>query len=148
MTQEICESSFINQSPLQLSSNLNHYILNIHELKTLSKNKYKLGINQQKLSVLKESIKKYGLLQPIIVLKKENSVFEVISGYMRLEACRALGFEEIPCRILENISDLEAEELYKNLHECQRELISQEKKDLTVSKNFSVSKAALPEYLL
>ncbi|OHD65331.1 MAG: hypothetical protein A2176_15465 [Spirochaetes bacterium RBG_13_51_14] len=48
------------------------------------------------ISDLMESISRYGLLNPVTVTEK----MELIAGFRRLEACRALGMEEIECRVL------------------------------------------------
>lgn len=49
------------------------------------------------LSKLKESIKDNGVLEPIIVRKKENDRFEIIAGHRRKFASELLGNNFIPC---------------------------------------------------
>jgi len=52
---------------------------------------------------LAQSIQEHGLLQPIIVIEKENGRrYEVVAGMRRLTACRMLGWTKIPCLVLEN----------------------------------------------
>ncbi|MFI3230361.1 MAG: ParB/RepB/Spo0J family partition protein [bacterium] len=46
------------------------------------------------------SIKKYGLLEPIIVRYVRGGIFEVISGERRLKACKKIGLEFIACIII------------------------------------------------
>jgi ParB family chromosome partitioning protein len=48
------------------------------------------------ISDLMESISKFGLLNPITVTEGK----ELIAGYRRLQACKALGLEEIECGIV------------------------------------------------
>jgi ParB family chromosome partitioning protein len=48
------------------------------------------------ISHLMESINRFGLLNPISVTEG----MELIAGYRRLQACKALGLEEIECRIV------------------------------------------------
>jgi ParB-like chromosome segregation protein Spo0J len=48
------------------------------------------------ISELMESISKFGLLNPITITESK----ELIAGYRRLQACKALGFREIECRIV------------------------------------------------
>ncbi len=60
------------------------------------------------LSNLKKSIKKHGLLNPVL-LTADN---ELIAGYRRLTAARELGYEEIEAKIIDpkdNIEFLEME---------------------------------------
>lgn len=53
------------------------------------------------LEELAENIKRYGLIEPIVVRKKEDGRFERIAGYRRLEAVKKLGWKEIPAIILD-----------------------------------------------
>ncbi len=50
--------------------------------------------DEKSLSELSESIKKYGLLQPIIVVKKNNG-YMLIAGERRYRAAKMAGFSEI-----------------------------------------------------
>lgn len=52
---------------------------------------------------LSESMKKNGLIHPITV----SDVKELITGFRRIEAAKALGWEEIECRIITVKSELE-----------------------------------------
>ena len=53
------------------------------------------------LTELAESIKKVGLLQPIIVRTNKSNGFEVVAGNRRLNACRKLGWKKIACHLVE-----------------------------------------------
>ena len=53
---------------------------------------------------LVESIRKNGLISPIIVRQKGER-FEMISGHRRKYACESLGHEEIACRVVEADDD-------------------------------------------
>ena len=50
---------------------------------------------------LSESIKEYGILQPIIVRIINKLYYEVVSGDRRLKASKIAGFETIPCKIVD-----------------------------------------------
>lgn len=54
-----------------------------------------------------ESIKERGLLSPADVRPKDDGRYELISGHRRKFACKKLGMETMPCRIVE-LSDDEA----------------------------------------
>lgn len=47
-----------------------------------------------------DSIKKIGLLQPIIVRTMESH-FEIVAGNRRYHACKRLGWRKIPCHLVE-----------------------------------------------
>jgi hypothetical protein len=54
----------------------------------------------QEIRELAENIRRNGLLQPIIVVKKpEEEIYEVLVGQQRVEACRLLGWSQIPVLI-------------------------------------------------
>ncbi len=50
-----------------------------------------------------ESISKFGLLNPITVTED----FELVAGFRRLEACKAIGMKEIECSIMPSLSKFE-----------------------------------------
>lgn len=53
------------------------------------------------LAELTESIRQYGLIQPITVRKIDNGYYQIIAGERRWRAARAAGLEEVPVRIIE-----------------------------------------------
>ena len=61
---------------------------------------------QSKIEELKASIREKGILQPLLIRKKDRD-YEVIAGERRLKAARALGLEKVPV-IIRNVSDDEA----------------------------------------
>ena len=64
------------------------------------------GFNNEKLSDLIASIKEKGVLQPILVRRRESG-FEVIAGERRLRAAQALGIKDVPV-IVKDVSDQDA----------------------------------------
>ena len=68
------------------------------------------------LGELVESIKRNGLLQPIVVRPKDN-YFEVVAGNRRLAACKRLRISKVIC-VLKELSDKEAYEIsiVENIH--------------------------------
>jgi len=55
------------------------------------------------LSALKESLKLYGLMNPITLNKK----YELIAGERRLQAAKQLGWTTINANIIDNLSEIE-----------------------------------------
>lgn len=77
--------------------------------------------NQDSLNDLTESIKKYGVLEPICV-RYINGIYELIAGERRLIASKRAGILEMPA-IVENISDIDC--AYMSLIEnIQRETLN------------------------
>ena len=56
--------------------------------------------NKDELEELAESIKKNGLLQPILV-RKAGDEYEIVAGERRWQACKLLGMKTVPARIKE-----------------------------------------------
>ncbi len=53
------------------------------------------------LEELSESIKKYGLIQPVTVRRLEGDYYQIIAGERRWRAARMAGIDEIPVRVIE-----------------------------------------------
>ena len=65
--------------------------------------------DEQKLQELAHSIKDQGVLQPIVVRKKDDK-YQIIAGERRWQAARIAGLKEVPC-ILQEANDDKALEL-------------------------------------
>ncbi len=75
--------------------------------------------SQSALEELSESIKVYGILQPITVRIKNNDKYELIAGERRLRASKLAGLDTIPV-IINNMSD-ESSAVLALLENLQRE---------------------------
>lgn len=64
---------------------------------------------QEKLEELTESIKKYGVIQPIIV-RKDNDIYTIIAGERRWRACKNANIKSMPC-IVRDIENKNASEI-------------------------------------
>lgn len=75
----------------------------------ISRNPYqpRFNIDPVSLDELKKSILTNGLIQPITVRRTPDHKYQLISGERRLQACREIGFKEIPAYII----DVDSEEL-------------------------------------
>ncbi len=68
------------------------------------------NFKREELEELAESIKKDGLLQPILVREMFDGRYQIIAGERRWQACRLLGLKQVPIRI-KNADDNRAIEL-------------------------------------
>lgn len=66
-------------------------------------------INDKSLNELATSIKNYGIINPIIVRKK-NDKYEIISGERRYQAAKKINLKEIPA-IVKNVDDQQMKEI-------------------------------------
>lgn len=118
LNEEIDENSIVNIKIRDIEPN---------------KNQPRKNFDKEKLEVLSNSIKNYGIVQPIIVKKTENSTYMIVAGERRWRAAKMAGLKEIPCIIKnlensaamevalienlqrENLNPIEEAEGYKNL---------------------------------
>ena len=70
------------------------------------------------LEELAQSIKEYGIIQPLTV-RKRGEIFELVAGERRLRAAKLAELAEVPCSVVE-ISDIESAEIAL-LENLQRE---------------------------
>lgn len=61
--------------------------------------------DDENMMELVESIKTYGLLQPVLLRQLENGTYEMVSGHRRKRAFELAGIEKIPSRVMELTDD-------------------------------------------
>ena len=78
-------------------------------------NQARKTFNEEKLNQLAESIEKFGILQPIILTKKDN-YYEIVAGERRWRAAKIAGLKTIPSIIRkDNSNDNQKISLIENL---------------------------------
>jgi ParB family transcriptional regulator, chromosome partitioning protein len=82
------------------SNELNGWVQDINIL-DISPPMNQLRTNMNSLEELAESIKKIGLLQPIVVRINHSENFEIVAGNRRFNACKKLGRKKIACHVVE-----------------------------------------------
>lgn len=90
---------------------------------------------------LTESIKRFGMVDPLVVNEAEGRKNVVIGGHFRLKVVKDLGWEEVPV-VYVNIPDIEREKelnlrLNKNLGAWDWELLKEFDEDLLKDVGFS-----------
>lgn len=93
----------------------------------------------EQLEELAESIKNYGLLQPILV-RKNGENYQLISGERRLRAGKMIGLESIPA-VVRELTDQEAAEmaLVENLSRADLNYFEEAEGYLRLIKEFSLT---------
>ena len=61
----------------------------------------------EEMEQLKESIREYGVLSPLLVRPRGDGRYEIVSGHRRKAACESLGITELPV-LVRNMTDDEA----------------------------------------
>ena len=59
----------------------------------------RMSFDQEALEELAESIRTFGLIQPVTVRRKSDGKYQIISGERRFRACRLAGLDMIPAYI-------------------------------------------------
>ena len=121
--------------------NLKH--LNISSL-IPNKEQPRKKFNSSELDELTASIKAQGILQPIVVRKKSENLYEIVAGERRWRAAQSAGLHEVPT-IVKQLSDLEVIQaaLIENL---QRENLNPVE-EARAYKNILENKEVTPESL-
>lgn len=83
-------------------------------------------IEDDKMQELVNSIKKDGIIFPVIVREKEHGKYEMISGHRRKKACMLANIKEIPC-VVKELTDDEATILMVNSNIQREEILPSEK---------------------
>jgi len=52
--------------------------------------------SEEDISQLADRIKAEGLLQPVVLSPAEGGKYQVVTGHMRIEACKRLGWRSVP----------------------------------------------------
>lgn len=73
------------------------------------------SFDNEKLATLAESIKQHGIIQPLVLMKKEN-IYVIVAGERRWRAAKLIGLKEIPSVIMDlNNSELLEVSLIENI---------------------------------
>ena len=95
-------------APMEMQDNKSEQVEDNENLKTLkitevepNRDQPRKNFNQESLEELAESIKTYGVIQPIVV-SKQDGYYGIVAGERRWRAAKLAGLEEIPAIIREN----------------------------------------------
>ena len=92
------------------------------------------------LRELTDSIRRYGVLQPLTVRRSSDGSFELVAGERRLRASREAGLEKVPC-ILVNVSEQDSGllALVENLQRQDLDFIEEAEGLRTLIRNYGMS---------
>ena len=86
----------------------------IHKIKVIeiepNRDQPRRSFDEEALDELANSIKTYGVLQPIIVNKKDD-YYEIVAGERRWRAAKKAGLSEMPCIIKDDITEKSNKEI-------------------------------------
>ncbi len=91
--------------------------------------------SEYQIGLIEDSIKEFGFINPILIDENKN----VIAGHGRIEAAKNLKFKELPCIVIEGLTEEQrrayiiADNRLSELAEWDNELVARELKDLKES---------------
>lgn len=75
-----------------------------------NKNQPRKQFDEESIAELAESIKQYGIIQPIVVQQREEKSYEIVVGERRWRAAKLAGLKEVPA-IIKNYTEQELAEI-------------------------------------
>lgn len=96
-----------NEEPEIIENDENLKTLKITEVEP-NRDQPRKTFNQESLEELAESIKTYGIIQPIVVSKKEG-YYSIVAGERRWRAAKLAGLEEIPAIVRDDDEQINKE---------------------------------------
>lgn len=75
-------------------------IVSINDLYEFKGNPYSVR-DDEEMEILTESIKQYGVIDPLIVRKRDEGGYEILSGHRRKYACEKAGIKQVPVSVRE-----------------------------------------------
>ena len=100
--------------------------------------------DESALQDLAESIKQYGILQPLIVRRLPEKGYELIAGERRLRAARQAGLEKVPALVIEyNDAEISEIALIENSQRENLNIIEEAEAYAFLMKNFNLTQEML-----
>ncbi|MDG5814265.1 ParB/RepB/Spo0J family partition protein [Chitinispirillales bacterium ANBcel5] len=123
-----------NLIPTQDEENVKDSDIVYVERKSIKTNPYqpRIDFDEEEIKNLATSIENQGLLQPIVLRKKDNH-YEIISGERRFRAFGVLGRDKVPCILKNKVTDREMLELAL-VENIQREELNEIEKAIAYQK--------------
>lgn len=109
-----------------------------------NKNQPRQNFDEASIASLAESIREYGLIQPILVRPIETGGYQIVAGERRWRACRMLGMVEVPV-IIKELSDFETAQiaLIENVQRENLNPIEEATAYKTLMENFHMTQETL-----
>jgi ParB family chromosome partitioning protein len=94
-----------------------YFFISLTDLRPF-KNQARKVFNDEEINKLAESIKNYGIRQPLTVIRHvgEDGTFEIVSSERRARAAKLAGLEKVPCIIMDDSSNVNIAAVIENIH--------------------------------
>ena len=127
ITNDKTDTTVVEVKPDIAAQKSKSLIIKLEDLVPFKNHPYKVFENESMIE-LTDSIKEYGILNPLLVrpLEGEDGKYEIISGHRRFYAAQKLGMRKVPCTV--HYIDRDAATVMMVDSNCQRtELLPSEK---------------------
>ena len=94
--------------------------------------------DENKKKEMIESIKNFGIMQPLIVRPTNNGKYQILAGHNRRRCAKEIGITKYPCIIKENLTDDEAKIYMVDTNLCTRDKISPMEKARAYKMKFDI----------
>lgn len=103
--------------------------------------------NQESIDSLGESIKLYGVLQPLVLIKREDH-YEIVAGERRFRAAKSVGLKEVPA-IIKDLSkkDKDMVSMVENIQREDLNPYEEAQAYNNIMKDYKMTQAELSELL-
>lgn len=106
-----------------VQENIKATLIDDSKLEDYPNQPFKLYDDEKKKEMI-ESIRNFGIMQPLIVRPIDNEKYQILAGHNRRRCAKELGIIKYPCIIKENLSDDEAKIYLIDTNLCTRDKIS------------------------
>lgn len=90
------EEKIVPEEPKKTSGNDGVKVFKIRDIEP-NPDQPRKYFEKEKLEALANSIKEHGLIQPIVVKKQSNGMYQIVAGERRWRAAKLAGLTEVPC---------------------------------------------------
>ncbi len=90
------EGNIMSEEPKKITGNDGVKVYKIRDIEPNPEQPRKY-FEKEKLQALANSIKEHGLIQPIVVKKQSNGMYQIVAGERRWRAAKLAGLTEVPC---------------------------------------------------
>lgn len=94
------QDASVDVAPVEVMEGNKVYELDIDKV-VPNKDQPRKHFGEDQLKELQSSIKVHGILQPLILVKKDDGTYMIVAGERRYRAAKALGFKTIPAIVKE-----------------------------------------------
>ncbi|MBP7223553.1 MAG: ParB/RepB/Spo0J family partition protein, partial [Sedimentibacter sp.] len=113
-----------------------------------NKNQPRKNFDEKALEELSQSIKSYGIIQPITVRKIYDDIYEIVAGERRYKAVKMLNLDTIPAVVIEvKEEESAAMSLIENLQREDLHFIEEAAAYERLTREFGLSQSQLAEKL-